>query len=190
MRRVSGVAAGLTVLGALSWIAQGFLPLVSSGAFSTSSTLDLARIALAGTTGTLLPPVVAVALLVVPACAVVLLALAPWTHLSVRVSRPVVALLGSACAVLQVLVVVDGDWGRTGVGSLCALSGAALALLGAGLGTLPPHALHPHAPEWPSPVSLAGHHSVTHVPWGESAPPHQEHPVVPAGAERPGGGEP
>ena len=180
----------LTLLGALLWVGQGFLPPVSSGTSSTSTTLDLARISLAGTAGALLPRGLGVAVLVVPACAVALLALAPWTSAPVRRLRAVVALAGSLAVLAQVFLVLDGEWSHIGAGALCALTGAVLALLGAAL------TLYPVQPTR-SPRARPGtaHHGtdpITHVQRGSSAPrhEHEHHATALEGAHGPGRGEP
>lgn len=122
-----GAGRALSVVAALLWFVQGFVPMVGRGAFSSSTTLDLVRLERAGRLGELLPAGVSVLLLLTPAAALVLLALAPWNGRAAAWGRAVTVLVGSVVALAQVFVVTGGDLGRCGPGAWCALAGAVVA---------------------------------------------------------------
>lgn len=120
----------LTVVAGLLWIGQGFLPMVASGAFSSSTTLDLVRISLSGSLGGLLPGWLSGFILGVPVAGVVLIACAPWDVQAVRWIRGIAVTAGGLSAVLQVWGITGGDFARIGPGAVCALAGLVLALVG------------------------------------------------------------
>lgn len=139
MRMLLWAAAGA------AWVVECFLSWTRSGLLAASSMLDAARLIRSGVLGALAPGWVAYALLVLPACGVVLLGTAPVRRRWAVRARWLVALVGVLAAGAALHVLVGWSPARLGPGGWLAVLGSGLALagfvldIGHGDATGPPH---------------------------------------------------